>query len=542
MSIDVQQVQREFQDVKALRDPFEADWTEVEELVVPGRTFDPDALGGTVSQVSSSRRMVFDPTPEFANQQFAALLSSQLINPSVKWLEMRLRGMAKPSKKVREWLAAYRDRLLIAFNAPESNFYGAAEEFFLDFGGFGDAIMFAREVNIGEFVYFQARPARECYFVEDALGRPNTIYRQVVMTALVAAQFYGLKNLHSNMQQTVKTAPHTLVKILHKVGPRMKRRPGRKGPLSMPWESIHIDMENMHVIRESGFPEFPFAVGRFGKLAGEVYGRGPGVSLLPSERMVQRMEEVAIIGQQLTILPPILAPDDGVIGALRLSPGAITYFRSGLTRDSKPAPWLTGARPDIAEQFLQARRDFILRGFYLDPMEFNEPKSHVTVPAIMDKRDARFQRLTPKVLRLQNEFLSPLVDRVAGILERKGELPPPPAELEDGRKIDPVFASPAALAQLITEANQMVRFLSYASPMMQLDQKALLAVDGEKYIRRLAIATGVPEEIIRDESTVAAMYDALRQQQAQAQQLGDANAGAQAFRNFQEGLNAASER
>ena len=48
------------------------------------------------------------------------------------------------------------------------------------------------------------------------------------------------------------------------------------GPKTMPIESIYINITEVSLVRESGFPEWPWSVPRWSKRAGEKYGRGRG--------------------------------------------------------------------------------------------------------------------------------------------------------------------------------------------------------------------------------------------------------------------------
>jgi hypothetical protein len=44
----------------------------------------------------------------------------------------------------------------------------------------------------------------------------------------------------------------------------------------MPVASIYIERKTKHVLQNGGFEEFPYAVPRWYKVAGEKYGRSPG--------------------------------------------------------------------------------------------------------------------------------------------------------------------------------------------------------------------------------------------------------------------------
>jgi hypothetical protein len=269
-------------------------------------------------------------------------------------------------------------------------------------------------------------------------------------------------------------------------------------------------------------------IARWLRAPDELYGRGPGTTTLPDNRLLQRVKEVTIRAAQKAIDPPLLVPDDGLIGPIRTAPGRITTVRVGLRKEDQPRPLLTGARPDFGETFSDSIRETILRAFFVDPGLLATPEPRVTATAIIDSRDMRFQRMTPMIERLQAEFLVPLIERTFNILQRANRLPPPPPELL-GQDLVVDFVSPAALAQLVTEADNMTRFLARIAP---LGPDALASLDTDSYVRRMARNLSIPEEVILDARTAQARRDAA----AQADTVGQFATGATGARDFSEGL------
>ena len=136
--------------------------------------------------------------------------------------------------------------------------------------------------------------------------------------------------------------------------------------------------------------------------------------------------------------------------------------------------------------------------------------------------------MTPMIERLQAEFLVPLIDRTFGILQRADRLPPPPLELV-GVDLNVDFVSPAALAQLVTEADNMTRFLARIAP---LGPDALASLDTDQYVRRMARNLSIPEEVLLDARAAQARREAAGQAQATEQFA----TGATGARDFSEGL------
>src|SRR5690606_17144306 len=109
------------------------------------------------------------------------------------------------------------------------------------------------------------------------------------------------------------------------VYPREEREWDKKNPDNMPWASVYFEREEAHELEVSGFTEFPYLVPRWGKYAGEVYGRSPGMVALPDVKMLQAMTLTKIKLLEKNADPVRWLRDDGMRGSARAVPGGINY-------------------------------------------------------------------------------------------------------------------------------------------------------------------------------------------------------------------------
>jgi len=311
----------DFEQAEGERANFEWLWQEIADLILPRRDFTI-----RLSRGQERRNQIFDGVGIWANEQLGSALHSFLTNPTLKWLNFKLKDEKLNARDdVRRWLHQVRDLVLQTFSSADSNFHPNAHELYMDLGAFGTACMFISDGPKG--VNFQTRPLGECYIKENAFGFVDTVMRKFEMTARQAMQLYGRDALPDAIVLAMEKTPEKLFDFLHVVQPRTDRNRLSRRSSNKPWASIHIFMKTKTLIKESGFNEFPFVVPRWSKVAGERFGRGPGMTALPDVKMLQAMSVTVIKGAQKIVDPPLMMPDDGFLAPPVTIPGGLNYSR-----------------------------------------------------------------------------------------------------------------------------------------------------------------------------------------------------------------------
>ena len=91
--------------------------------------------------------------------------------------------------------------------------------------------------------------------------------------------------------------------------------------------SLDIHLDSKTVCRESGFEELPYVIGRFEKASGELWGRSPADIAMPDIKTINKIRELELKGLATAVHPPLIAPDQGIIGTFRMTPSAINNSR-----------------------------------------------------------------------------------------------------------------------------------------------------------------------------------------------------------------------
>ena len=202
--------------------------------------------------------------------------------------------------------------------APSVAFPSHIHEYYLSLCSIGTACMFVGEPSTREGISFRAIHIDEIFIAENADGIIDTVFRSFKMTVRQIVQKWGEKSLSLRIKRMYeKQELDKEIELLHCVYPRDDVDQGKRAATMLPVASIYIDEKENHVLAEGGFDEMPYMVSRWAKAVGEVFGRSPAMTALPDIKMLQEIMKTTIKAAQKIVDPPLLVPDDGVLGPIR---------------------------------------------------------------------------------------------------------------------------------------------------------------------------------------------------------------------------------
>lgn len=455
------------------------------------------------------RTQIFDSTAPDSLEEFVSALSGLLINPAIKWFNLRMRDDALDMRDdVRAWMDLVVDALFSIINSTELNFNTQAHEMLLDMGAFGTGVLSTND-KIDKFVV-QSVPLNFMYIKESHTGDVDTAYRKLDLSARQALQKFGPMT-PPDIAKAAEENQEKKFQFLHGVFPRTDRHVDLPGAKNMPFASTWIYLDKKILVRDSGFPEFPYLVTRWTKTAEEDYGRSPAMKVFPTIMMINEMKRTNLRGAQLTVAPPIIVEDEDSMRPLRTIPASIIYKRPG-SDPSLPRPLITGARPDLGRDLINDEKADIRRGFFLHLFEVPE-LDRQTAQEFMGRMQDNMRKLSPHVHRIQKEFLGPFVLRLFNVLMRANQLPAPPDAIK-GKDFDIDYVSPLAQSQKASDITGIVRWFQANEPIIQLNPRVVDNLDMDGIARYTGRILNVPQKLFRSVEDVAGM----RQQQQQTQQ------------------------
>lgn len=518
---------REFEKLRGNRQNWDYMWQEIAEHMMPKRA----DFTTRQSEGEKRREKVFDSTAPRAITRFAAGVHNTLTNSAIAWFELRVADDLMAQRDVQLWMEDAKRRVGEMFNRPASNFHPAAHELYLDLGAFGTGIMFIEDVP-GTGPIFRTMHLGECWLAQNAMGRIDSIYRKYKMNARQLAEEFGEEAMSEGVLRSLEKDPYREFEILHVVRPRQRRDVFSNINRQKPFMSVHLLLSENHIIRESGYDEFPFVCPRWSKTTHETYGRGPGVEALPDVKMLNKMEELGLKALAKIVDPPLLAPDDGFLSPIRTFPGALNYYRAGLGSNEFIRPLVTNARVDVNEQKMAQVRDSIGRTFYLDLLELPGPTAadgdvmRFSATEISARQRDRLSVLGPIVSRMEVEFLGPLVERTIKIMVRSGMLPPPPPALMQA-DFNIGYTNPVGIAQRSGELTSISQLIQFLTPIAQIDATVLERLNTARIAELGSDILRVPPSALKSAEEMQQMAQEKEQAQQAAMQQQQAMAAAQ---------------
>jgi len=518
--------------LKAQRGTWETHWQDLTNFVLP------NSADFNLQRSKGDKRstLIYDSTGVHSNEMLAAGLHGMLTNPASDWFSLRLKepqqGM-EDQADVKDWLEDTAGAILSELSAPDVAFPSHIHEYYLSLCSIGTACMFIGEPAQREGISFRAIHIDEIYIAESADGIIDTVFRQFKMTVRQIVQKFGEDSLSPRIKRMYEKKDYDKeVELLHCVYPREDVQKGKKAATMLPVASVYLDEKDQHVLAEGGFDEMPYMVSRWSKAIGEVFGRSPAMTALPDIKMLQEMMKTTIKAGQKIVDPPLLVPDDGVLGPVRTIPGGLNYYRS--STGARIEPLLTGGNIPISFQMMEDLRNRIRMTFFLDQLQF-QGGPQMTATEVIERTERTLRLLGPTLGRLQSEFLGPMIERIFGVLSRAGKLPLAPEILSEQQlKIE--YVSPLARAQRQTETQGIMRTLEFIGPIAGMDPQAAQIVKGADTVRHIAELNGVPPKLLKSDDDL--MEEAKAQQQAMAAQQ-QMMQGAQVMDMMQKGANVA---
>lgn len=236
----------------------------------------------------------------------------------------------------------------------------------------------------------------------------------------------------------------------------------------------------------------PLMVVRWSKATAEVYGRSPAASALPDIKMIQEMMKETIISAQLANRPPLLVRDDDQFAPAATVPGGIIRY-SG----EAPKAFSSGVDSSVGLEIMNEIRDRIRTAFFNDRL-MTSGNVQMTATESLMRGEERMRLLGPVAGRIQTELLGPMIDRVFGLLLRRGKIPPPPKGV--GTEIRVEYVSPLAMVQKQQEAQAVLKTVEAASPLVTLDPEAGKVFNAPEIIRKLGKVFGASDVLLRSEA------------------------------------------
>lgn len=490
--------------LKAQRKPHEHVWKECFDYSFPlrGTGFNSEIV--TSSSIQRKKSQLLDSTLTDAARTQASAIISGLTPANSRWFGLDVDHATDQDKR---WLDESADTLWR--NIHNSNFDSAAYEGNLDLMSAGwFALYIDSDRDKGGFT-FQLWPIASVYCDSSRADEQiDIVYRCYELTAEQALNEFG-EALSEKVTKQAQRDPSSKIKFVHAIYPRKDGKQGQNAK-QLPIASVHVDLDNKHIVRQSGYNEMPVVIPRWMQIPQSIYAIGPVSDALPDAKTLNEIKRMELANADLAISGMWIAQDDGVLNPRTITVGPRKVIVANSVDSMRPLQ--SGADFNVSfskcEQLQAAIRKIMLAD-QLQPQ--NGPA--MTATEVNMRQQLIRQLLGPIYGRMQAEYLQPLIERCFGIALRAGIFTPPPETLQN-KYISIKYVSPMARAQRFDEVTAINNFVQMTLQNAQINQQILDNIDFDKATRFTGEALGVPAQLIRTTEEVIE----LRQQRAEQQQ------------------------
>lgn len=506
----------------------------------------PTVQGADVSEITVGERHTdkrFDSTASESARIMSSSMQNALTPQASMWFGQEIpAGHELAHLNQDEEVAEYHQRVGdIVFNAlNSSNFYTVIGEAFYDFVTFGTINLLVEELPLKNESFagfnFRGIPVGRFVFAEDNKGKPDTVIWEYKMTARQIVMEFGANKAGQKVRDKLEQDPDAEFKMLKCLKPRESFDKTKKDFLNFPFVSYDVILDSKIVVGEEGFHELPFIVARFEKVAGEVWGRSPADIAMPDIISLNRLREMELKALSKAVDPPILAPDEGILGQFKLNPNSINFVRE-------------------PERFkfmkYEGRIDFTslkagdlkqsIRNIYLADQLILPEKLNMTAEEIITIRRQQQRLLGPNVARFESEALGPLIFRCTRIIERAGGLPEKPQSLQDV-EASIKYKGSISKAQRLEELQSTQSWIQNISSLASLDPSVIDVVDLDAVTDLAGDNLGVPYSVRRTIEEVAEIREQRQQKQDEQEQLATQTQQSEIAKNTAPALQVLSEQ
>jgi len=469
---------------------------------------------------------IHDPTAVMASLEMMSGLSQNLIAPGNRFFSLRASDRKVNSKeKVKRYLSFVTD--ITHEQLFSSNFLLQYNSTLRALGVFGTGNIFSEYTT---FLNFKDIDIGSYLIIENSKGRVDTVMEKFSYTARQASQEWGDKAGKSVLEEMKDEKNlNKDFEFIHLVRPREKWNPRYKTSDNMPIESVYVSVKDDVIVSEGGYNEFPYHVARWIKAPNEVWGRGQGTFGLPYIQQLQTMERAfkecankhnnPALEVLSTFPPPV-----------RTGPGALNWVEElGSIRAIQQQALGNFV---VTKEALEMQQELVRKIFFNDIFVqlANLKGDRRTTVEIRERIGEGLQRLGPPIGRIQEEQLSPLIERAVFLLIRNGIIPEPPRELS-GQNFEIEYVGRLALELKSHQARGAQQWILSIAEMNELFPEAADIVNVDSATRRLGETFGVNIDDMRSEEEVAEIRQARAEQQAAQRQLEMASAMADGYKN-----------
>lgn len=455
-------------------------------------------------QGTQKNAKVYDTTGVTATNSFVSKIHMALTPPQTNWAFLDAGSDIPEDQKaqINELLQVETEKM---FNyIRRSNFDLAINECYYDLA-VGTMVLCINEGETDEQpLKFYSIPLSRVCFEESINGYIESAYRFWEETKISEIPIMWPKaTLPDWMKSQLDVDPNATTKNLYEGVIYMH---GEKNPYKY---VLWVDSD---ILLEEEEPISRWNISRWSKINNECYGRGPIQNALPSLLSLNELFRIELTTANLNCAKPIMAWSDGVFNpwTFSLQPNSIIPIAPNSTGQFPLQPMPDTANPQFLQLTAQDLRIQIAKLMYADPLEPIRDKPTRTATELSIRQNNLAEEIGPSFTRLQQEFLSKLIQRIIYILQKRGLMQP---IVINGTQINLKYKSPLVIEQ---GSQDVQTFMTYYQVLQSIvgPEQSQVYIKPAKLGAWLGDKFHIDQTIINSEGEVQELLErAARQQQ-----------------------------
>lgn len=531
-----------FSGMKALRSNWQDIWTDIDRYVYGFvGSYDSNPVKGQLTYEN-----VYDQTAINANIDATNALVGILWQQGGRSIKITPANELKGKADVEEWFKKQSEKFIGVLDDPNARLMSTLTEYMESELSHGSA---AVGVFRGSSAALKFRPyhVRNLFFQDNDEGLADTLAIRTWLETYKVVEKYGIDNVSPKVRKDFEspTQRNNEVEVTHFILPNPT-------DADRPIKSIHIDMQNNHIMKDSFYEELPIKVGRLYKTSFETYGRCPAVNTLANIKRVNAVTGDFLEATEKLGRPALGLYSDATVGngVIDLSAGAVNVFNTQATDGQPIFPINDIGDLNTSLLLIENLQRSITEAYHINKLidMNNDAQLTATEALILDR--IRNTSLGALLSRQINEVFTPLIetsfnllfnDGFFGVIEGseqfnidivKQQLTGLPVSIEvvpeaiakayeAGEPIYKVeYLTPAARMLASEEANNIVEAGRVVGEMAQVNPAILDNIDGDAAARKFFDLKGL-SDILKPQQDVEAVRAAraeLQEQQLQQQE------------------------
>lgn len=442
----------------------------------------------------TDRSKIYDSSAPDGVQNLVSTILNLLIPQNQQWATLSVREDLRESVASDVKMALDVANRTVFKTVRDSNFYVAASEALTDavISGVG-CIGTYEDKNL----HFTAIPSYQLYFLDNYKNEIDTVFREHSLPGSYLLENYA-DVLDKDFCEICMKDPY-------------KSHPVLESCFRIPTESDYTYTvqvgKAMQIVDTKKMPVPMFTVFRFGKTVGDIWGESPVRMALPHIRVVNEAQFLFMQAASYLSMGAWQVNSDTAVNFsnLKLAPGQVVTVDQPL----QPVPF--PGQLNVTEATIQDHRTQIRRMLFNDVILPPEQSPTMTATEVQIRQGEFYRRLGPYGLRLEQEFLKPVIGNLIVRLQQRGEVQD---FVLDGQQFELVVNSAVKRGIALTEIN---RDLSILQTVSQLGPEAMVNIDTQALARKILRDGDMSPEALRTERQVAEIQEQQAQQMQAAQ-------------------------